>query len=84
MRRVRYLLWLLLVLVLAAAAGGWYWLHSGNPDALRQIVLQQCVPNQQQHQTPSPCADVLFSQKEWEENHYTLFNHNVNKEGIAI
>lgn len=24
---------------------------------------------------------VLFSQKEWEENHYTLFNHNVNKEG---
>ena len=58
MRRVRYLLWLLLVLVLAAAAGGWYWLHSGNPDALRQIVLQQCVPNQQQHQTPSPCADV--------------------------
>jgi hypothetical protein len=41
-----------LALVLAAAAGGWYWLHSGNPDALRQIVLQQCVPNQQQHQTP--------------------------------
>jgi CDP-diacylglycerol pyrophosphatase len=59
MRRVRYLLWLLLVaLVLAAVAGGWYWLHSGNPDALRQIVLQQCVPNQQQHQTPSPCAEV--------------------------
>ena len=27
---------------------------------------------------------VLFSQKEWEENHYTLFNHNINKEGIAI
>lgn len=23
---------------------------------------------------------VLFSQKEWEENHYTLFNHNVRKE----
>ncbi len=32
--------------------GGWYWLHSGNPDALRQIVLQQCVPNQQQHKLP--------------------------------
>ena len=58
MRRVRYPVWLLLALVLAAAAGGWYWLHSGNPDALRQIVLQQCVANQQQHQTPSPCADV--------------------------
>ena len=27
---------------------------------------------------------VLFSQKEWEENHYTLFNHNITKEGIAI
>ncbi len=27
---------------------------------------------------------VLFLQKEWEENHYTLFNHNVNREGIAI
>ena len=27
MRRVRYLLWLLPVLVLAAAAGGWYYLN---------------------------------------------------------
>jgi CDP-diacylglycerol diphosphatase len=39
-------------------AGGYYWLHSGNPDALRKIVLQQCVPNQQQHQNPAPCAEV--------------------------
>ena len=45
-------------LILAALAGGYYWLHSGNPDALRHIVLQQCVPNQQQHQNPSPCAEV--------------------------
>lgn len=58
MRRVRYLLWALLVVILAALAGGYYWLHSGNPNALRNIVLQQCVPNQQQHQNPSPCAEV--------------------------
>ncbi|MEQ0186914.1 CDP-diacylglycerol diphosphatase [Klebsiella sp. CN_Kp098] len=58
MRRVRYFLWALLVVVLAALAGGYYWLHSGNPNALRHIVLQQCVPNQQQYQNPSPCAEV--------------------------
>ncbi len=44
MRRVRYFLLALLVAILAALAGGYYWLHSGNPDALRKIVLQQCVP----------------------------------------
>nr|VUD33477.1 CDP-diacylglycerol pyrophosphatase [Raoultella sp. NCTC 9187] len=54
MRRVRYLLLGLLVVLAAIAAGGWYWLHSGNPDALRHIVLQQCVVNQQQQQNPSP------------------------------
>lgn len=27
---------------------------------------------------------ILFSQKEWEANHFTLFNHNVLKDGIAI
>lgn len=48
----------LLVAILAALAGGYYWLHSGNPDALRKIVLQQCVPHQQQQQNPSPCAEV--------------------------
>ncbi|HEY4467522.1 MAG TPA: CDP-diacylglycerol diphosphatase [Klebsiella sp.] len=58
MRRVRYFLLALLLVVLAAMAGGYYWLHSGNPDALRKIVLQQCVPNQQQNQDPAPCAEV--------------------------
>ena len=27
---------------------------------------------------------VLFSTKEWNENHFTMFNHNVRNEGIAI
>ena len=27
---------------------------------------------------------VLFSTKEWDENHFTIFNHNVRNEGIAI
>ena len=58
MTRLKYLLAALLVMVIAAGVGGWYWLHSGNPDALRQIVLQQCVPNQQLHRTPKPCVDV--------------------------
>ncbi|MDP0965276.1 CDP-diacylglycerol diphosphatase, partial [Klebsiella pneumoniae] len=33
MRIVRYFLLSLLVAILAALAGGYYWLHSGNPDA---------------------------------------------------
>lgn len=31
---------------------------SGNPDALREIVLEQCLPDQLQHQNPAPCAEV--------------------------
>lgn len=27
---------------------------------------------------------VLFSQNEWEANQFTLFNHNIQREGIAI
>jgi CDP-diacylglycerol pyrophosphatase len=33
---------LLAVIVVAAAAGIGYWKFTGNPDALRHIVLQQC------------------------------------------
>lgn len=48
----------LILLLVAIATGLWRWLHSGNPDALRQIVTQQCVPNEKQNQTPLPCVDV--------------------------
>jgi CDP-diacylglycerol pyrophosphatase len=32
--------------------------HSANPNALWQIVHGQCVPDQQQHGDPKPCAEV--------------------------
>lgn len=47
---------LLAVIVIVAAAGVGYWKFSGNPDALREIVLEQCLPDQLQHQNPAPCA----------------------------
>lgn len=49
---------LLAVVVIAAVAGFGYWKLAGNPDALRKIVLEQCLPNQLQHQNPAPCAEV--------------------------
>ena len=49
---------LLAVVVIAAAAGFGYWKLAGNPDALRKIVLEQCLPNQLQHQNPAPCVEV--------------------------
>jgi len=49
---------LLILIVIALAAGGWYWMKAGNPNALRHIVLDQCLPNQLQHRNPAPCAQV--------------------------
>ncbi|WP_058913677.1 CDP-diacylglycerol diphosphatase [Entomohabitans teleogrylli] len=48
----------IIIILALAAAGLWIWLRSGNPDALRQIVLEQCVPHQLQSDTPDPCAEV--------------------------
>lgn len=56
MKKAGYIL--LALLVIGAVAGGWYWMHTGNPNVLRHIVLDQCLPNQQQHQNPAPCAEV--------------------------
>lgn len=55
MKRLRSLLLLLFILVLAAVAGLWLWRQAGNPNALRQIVTEQCIPHQQ------PCAEVNLS-----------------------
>lgn len=48
----------LALVVIFLAAGGWVWLKTGNPDALRHIVLDQCVPNQLNTRQPAPCAQV--------------------------
>ena len=49
---------LLILIVIALAAGGVYWMKAGNPNALRHIVLDQCLPNQLQHRNPAPCVQV--------------------------
>lgn len=48
----------LVLLLIVLAAGGWFWMKSGNPNALRDIVLDQCVPGQIQHRNPAHCAQV--------------------------
>lgn len=48
----------LALVVIVLGAGGWVWLKTGNPDALRHIVLDQCVPNQLNNRQPAPCAQV--------------------------
>lgn len=58
MKKARYLVLTLLLLVVLAAAGGWIWLKSGNPDALRHIVFEQCLPNAREHNAPAPCEQV--------------------------
>ena len=50
---------LLILIVIALAAGGVYWMKAGNPNALRHIVLDQCVPNQLHNRNPAPCAQVM-------------------------
>lgn len=47
-----------LLLIIAAIAGGLWLYFKGQPDALRDIVFHQCVPNQQRHDNPAPCAEV--------------------------
>lgn len=59
MKTVRRLIIALLVLVVLAGAGTAYWFKGrGNPDALRQIVIGQCLPNAREHHSSAPCAQV--------------------------
>lgn len=57
MKRLFRLLIILLVILLLAAVLWWFF-GRGNPNALWQIVSQQCVPNQQQNNDPAPCLKV--------------------------
>ncbi|QMA99662.1 CDP-diacylglycerol diphosphatase [Escherichia fergusonii] len=56
MKKARFLF--LVMIAIATAAGVYYWQFTGESDALRKIVLEQCVPNQLQNQNPAPCAKV--------------------------
>lgn len=51
----------LITLVIAAAA--WLMYIRANSDALWKIVSAQCVPNQQQHNSPSPCLEVNLDKR---------------------
>lgn len=51
------LLLLALVVVTSVIVGVWL-KTAGHPDALRHIVLDQCLPGQLQHRNPAPCAQV--------------------------
>lgn len=45
-------------LLAAIAIALFYGLKPDHPDALWRIVSQQCLPNQQAHDNPAPCAQV--------------------------
>lgn len=51
-------IFILVMIVIAVAAGFGYWKFTGDSEVLRKIVLEQCLPNQQQNQNPSPCVEV--------------------------
>jgi CDP-diacylglycerol pyrophosphatase len=57
MKRMFKILIILLVILLLPAVLWWFF-GRGNPNALWQIVNQQCVPNQQQNKEPAPCLKV--------------------------
>ncbi len=69
MKRIFKLLFILLI-ILVLAAVLWFFFGRANPDALWQIVNQQCVPNQQQKDDPAPCLKVDLTQS------YVLFKDN--------
>ena len=58
MKRWRYGLLVAVLIAAGAATGGWFWLHEGNPNVLRHFAIDQCVPNQRQHDNPAPCESV--------------------------
>ena len=49
---------LLALVAIAIVAGGIFRMKAGDPDALRDIVLDQCLPGQLQQRNPAPCAQV--------------------------
>jgi CDP-diacylglycerol pyrophosphatase len=57
---VRRGLLLCVTLLAVVAAALYFWLKPSHPDALWRIVSRQCLPNQQAHGNPAPCAQVAL------------------------
>ena len=53
-----YIICCMIVIAVVAAGIGYWKLTGEESDTLRKIVLEECLPNQQQNQNPSPCAEV--------------------------
>ncbi|PVZ83007.1 CDP-diacylglycerol diphosphatase [Serratia sp. S1B] len=64
----RLLIILLIVLIMAVVL--WFFFGRGNQNALWQIVSEQCIPNQQQNDDPTPCLKVDLTGR------YVLFKDN--------
>lgn len=62
MKRTLYVTIALLALLTAGAALAWHYYQPDNPDVLRRIVLQQCLPNQLHNNEPAPCAQVNLAE----------------------
>lgn len=54
----RYGLLALLLIVVAIVCSVIFWPKSGNPNILRHITLDKCIPNYTQNQNPAPCSEV--------------------------
>lgn len=48
-------------LVALAGVIAWLLLTQSHPNTLRHIALEQCVPNEQRHHSPAPCARVSLA-----------------------
>lgn len=56
-RKTSFCLWLALLPCIAGC-------HHANHDKLWQIVSQQCVPDQREHNAPAPCTEVYLGEGE--------------------
>lgn len=62
MKKILRVVVVLLILLVAAVAIRLWLLHR-HSDALWNIISQQCIPNQQQHNSPEPCLKVDLQQR---------------------
>lgn len=58
MKRIVSVTITLIVLLALAALVAWRYFLADDPDILRRIVTQQCLPGERERQNPAPCAQV--------------------------